>query len=155
MARTDGLLGERPGVEVRTRLGYDPRIIFFYFLGVLLLAVLIGGLAYRQIFEVDIYHQRERQQNERRVLVPGPRGNIYDREGRALVENRPRFAVALYLDELQNEFLHEARVIRKAYLENGDKDLPTRYQFEQIARSSVVQRYLDQIKRRAGTFRKK
>lgn len=139
------LTGRGGGAGVRSYSGYDPRIISFYFLGALLLAVLAAGLAYRQILETDVYHQRERQQNQRRVLVPGPRGNIYDRAGHALVENRPRFAVVLFLDELQGEFVHEARVIRKAYLEAGDRDLPTRSQFEQIARSSVVQRYLDQI----------
>ena len=45
--------------------------------------------------------------------MPGPRGNIYDREGRLLVGNRPRFAVVLYLDELREEFRREFIRIRQ------------------------------------------
>ena len=51
--------------------------------------MLASGLAWQQLLQADVYHDRERQQNERRILVPGPRGNIYDREGRLLVGNRP------------------------------------------------------------------
>ncbi len=145
MSRAEFSGNDLPGVDVDSYRGYDPRVIFFYFLGAALLALLAGGLAYRQIFESDVYRQRERHQNQRRVLVPGPRGNIYDREGRVLVENRARFAVVLYLDELQDEIIHEGLKIRKNFRAAGDKDLPTRSQFDQLARSTVVQRYLDQV----------
>jgi hypothetical protein len=59
-------------------------------------------------------------QSQRRVLVPGPRGNIYDREGNLLVGNRPRFAVVLYLDELRREFRDEYIRVRKNYRASGD-----------------------------------
>jgi penicillin-binding protein 2 len=51
----------------------------------------------------------------------------------------------LYLDELRQEFRREFIRVRRNYRETDDKDLPTSSQLEQIARSSVVQRYLDQI----------
>ncbi|MEO7600117.1 MAG: penicillin-binding transpeptidase domain-containing protein [Opitutus sp.] len=136
---------DRSGTLVETHKSYQPRILFFHFVIALLLLLLVGGLAYQQLINTSVYHERERVQNQRRVLVPGPRGNIYDRNGQLLVGNRPRFAVVLYLDELRQEFRREFIRVRRNYRETDDKDLPTSSQLEQIARSSVVQRYLDQI----------
>jgi len=145
---------ERSGGLVEAHKGYDPRTIFFYFVVAALLLALASGLAYQQIFKTDYYHERERQQNQRRILVPGPRGNIYDREGRLLVGNRPRFAVTLYLDELRKEFRHEYIKVRKNYRELGDKDIPDSNQMAQIARYSVVQGYLDQVNAALGRSEK-
>src|SRR5581483_7403263 len=130
---------------VEARKNYQPRIVFFYFVVGGLLCLLAGGLAWQQLLRADVYHERERQQNERRILVPGPRGNIYDREGRLLVGNRPRFAAVLYLNELRREFRREYIRVRKNYRALGDKDIPSASQLEQIARVSVVQSYLDKV----------
>jgi len=136
---------ERGGGLVETHKGYDPRVVIFHLFIAILLLILAGGLAYQQLFKTDTYHDRERTQNQRRILIPGPRGNIYDRQGRLLVGNRPRFSVVLSLDELRSEFRREYIRVRRNYRDTGDKDLPTSGQMEQIARASVVQRYLDQI----------
>ncbi len=136
---------DRTGTLVETHKSFQPRIVFFYFVIAALLLTLVGGLAYQQLFNTSLYSERERVQNQRRVLVPGPRGNIYDRNGQLLVGNRPRFAVVLLLDELRQEFRREYIRVRKNYRETGDKDVPNPTQMEQIARSSVVQRYLDQV----------
>lgn len=133
-----------------------PRLLFFHFLFGGLMLVLAAGLAYRQLFRSGDYGERERLQNQRRVLVPGPRGNIYDRAGRLLVGNRSRFAVTLYLDELRREFRKEYIEIVRRYRESeadGDlarSDRPSPGQLEQIARAEVVQRYLDKINRLLG-----
>jgi len=145
MANDQVNLADRSGNLVESHKGYEPRIVFFYFIAAALLLTLGGGLAYQQLFKTDIYHERERTQNQRRILLPGPRGNIYDRQGRLLVGNRARFAVVLYLDELRAEFRREYIRVRKNYRDTGDKDLPSSGQMEQIARASVVQRYLDEI----------
>ncbi|MDF3059059.1 MAG: peptidoglycan glycosyltransferase [Rariglobus sp.] len=141
---------ERSGGLVETHKGYNPRVVVFYLFIAGLLLILAGGLAYQQLLRSDSFHESERKQNQRRVLVPGPRGNIYDREGRPLVTNRPRFAVTLYLGELRKEFRAEYIRIRKAYRETGDKDIPSTSQMERIARFTVVQRYLNQINRALG-----
>jgi penicillin-binding protein 2 len=141
---------ERGGGFFEAYKGYNPRVIFFYPVVLLLLAVLAGGLAYRQLMRTEIYAEREKVQNQRRILVPGPRGNIYDREGHLLVGNRPRFAVVLYLDELRGEFRREYLKIRGAYRESGDKDLPNATQMEQIARFAVVDHYLQVINKALG-----
>jgi penicillin-binding protein 2 len=130
---------------VETRKNYQVRVIFFYFVTFGLLLILAIGLAWQQLLRAEVYHEQERQQNERRILVPGPRGNIYDREGRLLVGNRARFAVVVFLDELRREFRREFIRVRKNYRELGDKDIPSSGQLEQIAQVSVVQGYLDQV----------
>jgi penicillin-binding protein 2 len=145
---------ERPGSLVETHKGYDPRILLFYPLIALLLLVLAGGLAYQQLIRTDVYHQREKQQNQRRILMPGPRGNIFDREGRLLVGNRARFAVTLNLDELRSEFVREERIIRRNYNELGDEVIPSRRERDRIARYTVVQRYLDQVNKALGRIEK-
>lgn len=141
---------ERSGGLVETHKGYNPRVIVFHLFIAILLLILVGGLAWQQLLRTDTYHESERRQNQRRVLVPGPRGNIHDRDGRPLVANRPRFAVNLYLGELRSEFRAEYIRIRKAYRETGDKDIPSPVQMERIARFTVVRRYLDQINRALG-----
>jgi penicillin-binding protein 2 len=143
-------LSDRSGGLVESFKGYDPRVVFFYFIIAGLMVVLAAGLAYQQLFNSETHNERERQQNQRRVLVPGPRGNIYDREGRLLVGNRPRFSVVLYLDELRREIKREFLKIGKAYQAAGDKDLPTDSQMLRIARVAVAQRYLDQVARILG-----
>ena len=127
---------------IDTHRGLEPRIIAFYFLMAFLLLVLAGGLAYRQLLQTGLYDKSERQQTQRRILLPGPRGNIYDRNHKLLVGNRPRFTAVLYLDELQNEFRAEGMRIRANYKSSGANDV-TWGQLEEIARVSVVQRYQD------------
>lgn len=135
----------RSGSLVEAHTTFQPRVFFFYFMVAVLLLVLGSGLAYQQLIKSISYNEAERVQNQRRVLVPGPRGNIYDREGRMLVGNRPRFAVVLYLDELRPAFREEARVIRRNYLASGDKELPGYPSIYRLAQTSVVQRHLDQV----------
>src|SRR5262245_13327711 len=111
MATSDTNLAERSGNLVESFKSYDPRIVLFYGIIALLLVVLASGLAYQQLVKVDEYAVRERQQNQRRVLFPGPRGNIYDRHGKVLVGNAHRFSVLLHLDELRSEFRKEETLI--------------------------------------------
>jgi len=136
---------ERSGSLVESRTGFDPRILAFHGVVALLLLVLLVGLAYQQIIKGALHHQQERQQNERRIITPGSRGDMLDRNGKLLVGNRPRNAVVLYLDELRPEFSKEFIDIRRNYRNSGDKDLPTNAQLERIAHVSVVKRYLDKV----------
>lgn len=145
MAANENSLAESSGKLFESHKGYDPRIVFFYFIISGLLLILVGGLAYQQVFKSELHNERERTQNQRRILVPGPRGNIYDRNGQLLVGNRPRFAVVLYLDELRAKFRTEYIRIRKNYAATEDKDLPTSDQLWKLARVSVVQSYLEQV----------
>lgn len=130
---------------VETHRARNPRLFLFHGIVAGLLAVLAGGMAYRQLFKSGLYSERERLQNQRRVVVPGPRGNIYDRDGKVLVENRARFSVVLNLAELRGEFRDEFRRVKANYGKLADDERPDADQFARIARASVAQRYLDKI----------
>lgn len=145
MATAEANLADRSGRLVESFKGYDPRILIFYAIIAVLFVVLVAGLAYQQLTKVNEYADRERQQNQRRVVYPGPRGNILDRNGNILVGNRPRFSVRLLLDQLRPEILKEYRIIRNNYRKIDDKDIPKDKDLSQIARVAIVQRYLDQI----------
>ena len=138
---------DRPGGLVESHRGYDPRLWLFQGILVLMLLVLGVGLGYQQLGRADTHRDRETVQSQRRVVVPGPRGNIFDREGRLLVGNTPRFAVTLNLDELHDQFYKEFLRVRRNYRESGDKDLPSGEQLRQIARIAVVQRHLHVVNR--------
>lgn len=143
-------LAERAQGVFEAHKGFNPRILFFHVVLAGLLLTLTGGLAYQQLGRDDLYQDREKVQNQRRILVPGPRGNIYDREGRLLVGNRPRIAAVLYLDELRSEFYREFKSIQTAYRTSGDKNIPTGRQMELLARYAVVNRYLQRANRLTG-----
>lgn len=154
MATTDTNLAERSGNLVEAHKNYDPRIVLFYFVLAALMLTLCGGLAYQQLRKVGEYADAERQQNQRRILYPGPRGNIEDRNGKVLVNNRARFSVRLLLDQLRPELRKEQIRIRNNFRAADDKDVPTHSQLVKLARVSVVQRYLDQVNAILGRFEK-
>jgi penicillin-binding protein 2 len=135
---------------VEYRKSYDPRLLLFYVLLGGLLLILVGGLAFRQLLRTDLYVEREKVQNQRRVLIPGPRGNITDREGRVLVGNRARFSAVLHLAELRREFRRELIQIVRNYRAMEREVRPSPRELEGIARTAVAQRYLDQINRILG-----
>ena len=151
MPTTDTNLADRTGSLVESHKGYDPRITFFYFaIGAALIFVAVG-LGYQQLSKTDEYNEAERQQNQRRVIFPGPRGDIRDRNGTLIVGNTHRFAVVLQLDELKRELRTEQYTIYKNYLAAGEKkDVPSDRQLKQIARVTLVQRYLDEVNRVLG-----
>lgn len=156
MAISEANLAERSGSLVESHKSYDPRIALFYLLLAALLLTLAGGLAYQQLLKSDVHSQAERQQSQRRVIVPGPRGNIYDREGRLLVGNRAVFSVVLYVDELRAELLREYRLIYKNYAATTDdrKEIPAGDDLWLLARTSVAQKYLDQVNAILGAHEK-
>ena len=141
--------GPLSGKLVHAHKNYDLRIVIFYPFVIALLLILVTGFAYQQLLKTDVYAEREKLQSHRRILFPAPRGNIYDRDGRLLVGNRPRYAISLNLDELRREFRREYfQEVRKNYREayvKDDKDIPKSSDLWNIARGAVVQRYLDQV----------
>jgi penicillin-binding protein 2 len=68
------------------------------------LLVLLAGLWWVQVVSAREYQAHLDTQAYRTVRVPAVRGKILDREGRVLAENRPRYNLSLYLDELRKQF---------------------------------------------------
>ena len=144
--------------------GENPRILFFLWLVLGACGTLIIGLAWRQLASGNAYERIERRQTERRILKPGPRGDIYDRRGRLLVGNRPHYSAVVYLDDLRAEFRREyAEVIRaeRARLEQNYREtppadrppqppLPDYSELKWTARLNVVREHIDAINRITG-----
>ncbi len=63
------------------------------------LLLLLVALAYREISQGDFWTEQMAQSSTRAVKLPAPRGLILDRNRTVLVDNRPSYNVALYLDE--------------------------------------------------------
>ncbi|MGF1530053.1 MAG: penicillin-binding transpeptidase domain-containing protein [Puniceicoccaceae bacterium] len=108
---------------------------------------LLAKLAYEQMVKVTEYRERERFQAMRRIIHPGPRGNIFDRNGILLVGNRARFAAVTYLGELRREFrsnlLEKIREIRQLEEETGVQIETSYNDLVWSSRTAVLQRQLD------------
>lgn len=142
----------------------DPRIFFFSRIVTAATIVLVAGLAWSQLVDIHEYQKIEKRQTERRILIPGPRGDIYDRNGKLLVGNRPHYSAVTYLDDLRPEFRKEyskiIRAERKRITEEYEstpeelrpKRVPTPNYSECVwnARLNVVNRYIAQINATTG-----
>lgn len=150
--------------QVDVHRGENPRVLLFFWIAMGMSLVLLAGLAWRQLLASRKYEEIEKRQTERRIITPGPRGDIYDRKGNLLVGNRAHYSAVVYLDDLRPEFRQAyARMIRaeRARLreeyaatpegQRGDKPpLPDYNRLQWTARSSVIQHYMDEINRITG-----
>jgi penicillin-binding protein 2 len=68
------------------------------------LFTLLAGLWWVQVVSAREYQAHLDTQAYRTIRVPALRGKILDREGRVLAENRPRYNLSLYLDDLRKQF---------------------------------------------------
>src|SRR5882724_399989 len=68
------------------------------------LFILLAGLWWVQVVSAREYQGALQTQAYRTVRVPAMRGKILDREGRVLAENRARYNISLFLDDLSRQF---------------------------------------------------
>lgn len=120
-----------------------PRLQLFYALYALLFVYLLGGMFYRQLIQSSEYRKMGDRQSLRRVLQPGPRGDIYDRNGNLLVGTRPRRSAVVYLEELRKEF--QEAYFEQVRLKRQAGESVNRHELRSHARALVLQRYLDRI----------
>lgn len=123
--------------------GGNPRLLFMYLPILVVFCYLTLGLAWRQLLQVEEFSQREEKQNLRRILIPAPRGQILDREGRVLVDNRPRLAAVVYLNDLRHEFRSTYLPMHREERERGVENIPQSLRVD--ARMLVVQQYADRL----------
>ncbi len=64
-------------------------------LAFILLTALAGRLYYLQIVKGEYYSERAENQRVRLIPIPAPRGAIFDRNGKLLVDSRPTYNVVL------------------------------------------------------------
>ncbi|WP_269524145.1 peptidoglycan D,D-transpeptidase FtsI family protein [Coraliomargarita parva] len=142
----------------------NPRVLFFLWITLGASLVLLIGLGWRQLVARKEYEAIERQQTERRILMPGPRGDIYDRNGNLLVGNRPHYSAVVYLDDLRPEFRKAYSTIIRAERERLSEEYestpeaerpaspphPNYNELQWVARESVIQHYIDLINQVTG-----
>ncbi len=121
----------------------DPRLRHLLWLAAILFAVLAGGLFYRQIIQGPEFRRKVKRQNYRRILQPGPRGDIYDRNGRLLAGTRPRYSAVVYMNELRPRFRREYIGLVKRARQNGHKY--NRDVLRRRARANVVSQCVSRI----------
>ena len=91
------------------------RVDLFHWVFLVLIASLLTTLGYHQVIENRNYRLMEEMQAQRRILTPGSRGDVFDREGKLLVGNRPRFSAVIYPDDIRKELSKEyINMVRKA-----------------------------------------
>jgi penicillin-binding protein 2 len=115
---------------------------------VALLLILLGGLAYRQLGYAEEYAALERRQTHRGVMMPVPRGIIYDRDHRVLAGYRTRIAAVLNLGELRHEFAEDERLLleKSEALRGTESSAPRRSDITGgRARFIVVQRHHQRV----------
>ncbi len=78
--------------------------------------ILLVGLWWVQVVSAREYQAHLDTQAYRTIRIPAVRGKILDREGRVLAENRPRYNLSLYLDDLRKQFADAIRDLTKQAL---------------------------------------
>ena len=96
--------------ESRRLIGF--KIIFGF-----LFFTLLTFLIYRQVFESEQYKEQERKQGQRRIVRPGPRGDVFDRNGKLLIGNEAHFSAKLHLESIEKEVWKQRKGLRATSLE--------------------------------------
>lgn len=132
------------------KIRYQSRIWVFYGFLVLMICVLISGLAYKQLIQSSKYNELGKIQNHRRILTPGPRGYIFDREGRLLVSNKSTFSAVIFLSDasVRRSFRDRYYAIKEGYEDRIEEFDSNAMQIK--ARGDVIQSYLDDLNRMLG-----
>ena len=135
--------------------------------------ILLIGLWWIQVVSANEYRANLETQSFRTIRLPAVRGKILDREGRVLAENRPRYNLSLYLDDLRGPFyrsytnlLGSARKVQKQKIAFAEQKLGrslTKAELKQFsfkteelealrqqARAQVASQRLAEISRRLG-----
>lgn len=125
------------------------RLWLFHGVTLVVALMLIGSLFREQFINRQAYVEREERQALRRIVQPGPRGNIFDRNGELLVGNQARFTAMVYLrtlrQEFRGEFIRRVRSLREAEAAGLPVGEVNRSDVIWDGRTAVIQRHLDEI----------
>ena len=125
------------------------RLLPLYAITGILLAVLLAQLGREQFVNRPEYLEREKQQTLRRIILPAPRGTIYDRDGRLLAGNRATFSASVFLDELRpafrEEYIRQVRAVRERERATGEPAETSNRDLVWRARMAVIRRHLDTL----------
>ena len=81
------------------------RFLFIFLLVIGIFLLLLLRLWYLQVISADRYRTLSERNRIRYVPITAPRGPIYDRDGKLLVDNRPAFAVSVLRQDVEDKEL--------------------------------------------------
>ena len=100
------------------------RLYAMFWLCFFLFLVLLGRIAYMQLWRVDYYAKQADGNRLRQSRILAPRGIIYDCNGKELVNNVPGYAVALQKQsEYDKEMLKRLSLLIDIPLEKIEKKI--------------------------------
>lgn len=79
------------------------RLTIFWYIASFFLAVLVLKLAYVQFIQSDKYETLAKENRIRMVSIKAPRGEIYDRSGKILAQNKRVYTVSLSFLDIKNQ----------------------------------------------------
>ncbi len=127
------------------------RLYIFYVLFPLMAFILIASLAHKQFAMYENYKLKSDRQTLRRIVSPGARGDICDRNGKILVSNAAKFAVIVYYNGARRDFNEERKRLRKELIDNhkasGSAE-KLRIDYTDLlfkARKNVLEGYIKQV----------
>ena len=88
------------------------RLGLFRLIYATLILIICSFLAYRQLFQYKQFKEQERKQGQRRIIRPGPRGDVFDRQGKLLIGNKAHFSAKLHLDSVEKEIWRRKKTLR-------------------------------------------
>ena len=83
------------------------RMAIIHGLVIAILAVLGARLYFLQVVNGDYYAERAENQRVRRLRIPAPRGAIFDRSGKLLVDSRSTYNIILSGEDMKGKDLNE------------------------------------------------
>src|ERR671922_148787 len=93
--------------------GFALRVAIIGGVALVAFAVIFFRLWYLQVLSGDKYAKAAENNQQRRIKVQAPRGQIVDRQGRVLVGNRTGLAIKLTPDRLPRDPDQRAAVYRR------------------------------------------
>ncbi len=91
----------------------EKRFIVFKILYGFLFFLLIGFLTNLQFLKNEEFRDKERIQGQRRILKPGARGDVFDRNQNLLIGNKAQFTAVLHLDHIKDEIWKKKISLKK------------------------------------------
>jgi penicillin-binding protein 2 len=86
-----------------------------------ILMLLVGRLLYMQVIESGYYGKIATDNRVRILPIPAPRGNVYDRNGLPLIQNRLSFAISVLPSDFQGD-MARARLANILDLDRSELD---------------------------------
>lgn len=100
----------------------DPQLRFLAVVLATGLLLLLAGLWWVQVVSARQYESHLETQSYRTFRLPAMRGKILDCNGRVLAQNRPRYSLSLYLDDLRLPFyLAYSNALKSAHAEQKQR----------------------------------